>query len=673
MGTQLVESWTKTQLAVFFAVLLLAVDEVNPVKLFLHVFPAVSPWHVALSCIVVMTYIFVSDLKDLLYFTTKVFFHSILSIFFRDVEVIGKENIPPYGPVLFTVNHANQFIDAVMVVCTCKHKVSYLMAEASWKRRIIGDIAWALGVVPVKRAQDEAQTGTGQLQYGTPRPSRSSASEVVPAEDGEDPAMEIEVTGVNTKFAQELQVGDKVRPFGTAYSVKVTQIVGSDRIVVDATGLPKDFPFPARGESVSYDILRHIPLNVVFGKVLEKLAAGGAVGIFPEGGSHDRTDLLPLKVGVALIAYSALEKDGINVPIVPVGLNYFRAHRWRGRAVVEYGRPITIEPSTLKSFKAGGAKRRQVCNDLLEDIESSMRSVIVSTTDYDTLEIIHTARRLYRREKGPMDTSEKQELSRRFAEGYRRLLLMTDGKPPPEWLDLQRRLIEYRNEIKDLGLKDYQVPGLSGEHLDESLNVNKVDGDSVLSVLHLVYNIVHLLLLLVLAAVPVVLLNLPVGLLAGIYAESRRKTALAKSKVKIRGFDVMLTEKVVFCLVTVPTLWVVYGLVLLFMTNLDRPTIALIMMTMPIFAYVGIVVTEAGMVEVKDLRPYFMRLFPSARKRLSQLPQTRKTLQDDLRAFIKSIGPALGEVYYAKEPIDWKMIRDKSFRVDNKGDDKKSA
>ena len=65
-------------------------------------------------------------------------------------------------------------------------------------------------------------------------------------------------------------------------------------------------------------------------------------------------------------------------------------------------------------------------------------------TDYDTLELIHTARRLYRHETGPMAISEKQELSRRFAEGYRRLLLMTDGKPPPEWLDLQRRLTEYR-------------------------------------------------------------------------------------------------------------------------------------------------------------------------------------------------------------------------------------
>lgn len=29
------------------------------------------------------------------------------------------------------------------------------------------------------------------------------------------------------------------------------------------------------------------------------------MGIFPEGGSHDRTDLLPLKAGVAVIALEA--------------------------------------------------------------------------------------------------------------------------------------------------------------------------------------------------------------------------------------------------------------------------------------------------------------------------------------------------------------------------------
>jgi len=103
---------------------------------------------------------------------------------------------------------------------------------------------------------------------------------------------------------------------------------------------------------------RHLNPHILPFFVSVLLTPPGAVGIFPEGGSHDRTDLLPLKVGVALIAYSALEKDGINVPIVPVGLNYFRAHRWRGRAVVEYGRPIFVDPSTLNDFKAGGKKVR---------------------------------------------------------------------------------------------------------------------------------------------------------------------------------------------------------------------------------------------------------------------------------------------------------------------------
>jgi glycerol-3-phosphate O-acyltransferase/dihydroxyacetone phosphate acyltransferase len=311
-----------------------------------------------------MSYIFVSDIKDHVYFSIKVFFHSILSIFFRDVEVIGRENIPAYGPVLFTVNHANQFMDAVMVVCTCRRKVSYLMAEASWKRRIVGDIAWALGVVPVKRAQDDAVAGSGRLEYDrqnphlTPTTSDNDTAAPGGSNDG-DETIEMNVRGIDTKFVTELHVGDKIRPNGTAFGLKIKKIVSADHVVVDAAGIPPNFPFPSRGESLPYDILPHIPLNVVFSKVLERLAAGGAVGIFPEGGSHDRTDLLPLKVGIALIAYSALEKDGINTPIVPVGLNYYGAHRWRGRAVVEYGRPIHINPATLEGFKAGGSQVRR--------------------------------------------------------------------------------------------------------------------------------------------------------------------------------------------------------------------------------------------------------------------------------------------------------------------------
>lgn len=123
--------------------------------------------------------------------------------------------------------------------------------------------------------------------------------------------------------------------------------------------------------------------------------------------------------------------------------------------MVEYGRPILIDPSTLPEYKAGGPRKHKVCNELLDNIERAMKTVIVTAPDYETLELIHTARRLYQR-KG-LDVSEKQDLARRFAEGYKRLLLMTNGSPPQEWLDLQERIKAYRHELKELGIKDYQV------------------------------------------------------------------------------------------------------------------------------------------------------------------------------------------------------------------------
>lgn len=39
----------------------------------------------------------------------------------------------------------------------------------------------------------------------------------------------------------------------------------------------------------------------MFESVTEKLRNGECIGIFPEGGSHDRSELLPLKAGVAIV------------------------------------------------------------------------------------------------------------------------------------------------------------------------------------------------------------------------------------------------------------------------------------------------------------------------------------------------------------------------------------
>jgi len=140
--------------------------------------------------------------------------------------------------------------------------------------------------------------------------------------------------------------------------------------------------------------------------------------------------------------------------------------------------------------------------------------------------------------------------------------------------------MDYQRELNELGLRDYQVPGLQSEQ-------QETDGDVVLREMRLPYRIFEMVLLMSLAAIPALFLNLPVGLLARFYANYRRKKALAESRVKVKGMDVMLSEKVLLCIVLVPTLWVSYGLLLIFLSNMDGPAIALILWSLPLFSYMG--------------------------------------------------------------------------------------
>lgn len=67
----------------------------------------------------------------------------------------------------------------------------------------------------------------------------------------------------------------------------------------------------------------------MFESVWQSLRDGDCIGIFPEGGSHDRTNLLPLKAGICIMALGAAAKYNVKVKLQPVGLNYFKGHKFR--------------------------------------------------------------------------------------------------------------------------------------------------------------------------------------------------------------------------------------------------------------------------------------------------------------------------------------------------------
>jgi len=51
----------------------------------------------------------------------------------------------------------------------------------------------------------------------------------------------------------------------------------------------------------------------MYEEVWKALNSNSCIGIFPEGGSHDRTDLLPLKAGICIMALGAMQKYGKKV------------------------------------------------------------------------------------------------------------------------------------------------------------------------------------------------------------------------------------------------------------------------------------------------------------------------------------------------------------------------
>ncbi len=74
------------------------------------------------------------------------------------------------------------------------------------------------------------------------------------------------------------------------------------------------------------------------------LARGGMMAIFPEGISHDRPALQPLRTGAARIALGAADWGASGLETVAVALVYDDKQRFRSRALVRVGVPQPIRP-----------------------------------------------------------------------------------------------------------------------------------------------------------------------------------------------------------------------------------------------------------------------------------------------------------------------------------------
>ncbi|KAG0178096.1 hypothetical protein DFQ29_003941 [Apophysomyces sp. BC1021] len=483
------------------------------------------------------------------------------------------------------------------------------MAAVSYNRPLIGHVGKILNAskFPVVRPQDIVNTGTGCVTYDVNEP--------------------LILRGIGTAFGHELGPRDFVI-FGQNYKVHVARVVSDTELEITHAIVTNEI---CPSENFTFKISPHVDQTPVYDEVHRYLDNNECITIFPEGGSHDRTEMLPLKAGFAVMALGAMaENPSLDLKIVPVGLNYFHPDRFRSRAVISYGQPIEIDHEDVEKFKKGGKEKREAVTRLLDQSDEAFKTVTTNAPDYDTLMVIQAARRLYR-PSSPTHSrptiKQVVKLNRYFVLGWAKL------KDDPRLSTLTRKVKLYNDMLSFFGIRDYQV--------------EKLDITPTRAAFLLMRRLVKLFLLAGLGA-PALLSNLPLIWITHYISKKKQREALAGSMVKIAAKDVLATWKIIVAGFAAPALYGVYALLYFGYLAKHRATLSVkakltrtfaIWAIQPILHYILMRLGDSGMDIYRSIKPLFLSVRnPEAGKILRSM---RADLSADITDFVNEHAPAL--------------------------------
>ncbi|HLP53636.1 MAG TPA: lysophospholipid acyltransferase family protein [Fluviicola sp.] len=109
------------------------------------------------------------------------------------------------------------------------------------------------------------------------------------------------------------------------------------------------------------------------------LEDGYVLVVFPEGTSYLERKLREIKTGTARIALEVEARNlgNLGVQVIPVGLNYMSADRFRGRVMVHVGKAISVTPF-LEEYKT---RQGVAAKKLTEKFRTELSRVFVTMED----------------------------------------------------------------------------------------------------------------------------------------------------------------------------------------------------------------------------------------------------------------------------------------------------
>ncbi|CCE64948.1 hypothetical protein TPHA_0J01260 [Tetrapisispora phaffii CBS 4417] len=574
----------------------------------------------------------------------------LFKIFFREIKIRGGHNVPPIGTptILVCAPHANQFIDPSLVMVATRTMLSseesldpnrsrqtcFVTAASSFKLPVVAQFGIATGGIPVPRAQDNLKDVDPSLIIYAP--DLKNSPNLIKGKVA-DPLVDKVSLNFTTRFEPKGLLG---LPNYLA-NAKIEKIIDDDTILlaspfrnIDSKIQKKIDNYLINGTTFRY--AQKIDNSKVFQNVFNHLHTRGCVGIFPEGGSHDRPSLLPLKAGIAIMALGAVAASpDLKVSIVPVGLNYFHRNKFRSRAVIEYGEPIVVDNTMGEEYIKDS---RGSVSNLLKKISNSLYAVTENAPDYETLMVIQAARRLYKpalhNKRLPLTVVCK--INRNLLLGYSKF------KDDERIVNLKKAVLNYNKKLHSFGIKDHQV---------EQLKIGWINTARTLAIF--VKRVLFLTFYFILS-LPGSILFTPIFVTAHYYSKRKQVQGLKKSVVKIKGLDLIATWKIIVALGMAPILYITYSLILVSLCNSIKFNGLVNWMYIPfnnkflqfgyfylilvLISYSSLKTGEVGMDVFKSLPPLFVTLFyPS--KNIKEIKLQRSKLSTEITNICNELGP----------------------------------
>lgn len=193
------------------------------------------------------------------------------------------------------------------------------------------------------------------------------------------------------------------------------------------------------------------------------LAAGGLVGIYPEGTTHSESRVQRIKTGAARIALdyeSRRRKGGGGGPLaaLPVGLTFDARKSFGGRVRVSFGEPIPLAPF-VDLYAEDQVK---AVDELTTAIQWAMEQQVVHVDHLDRAALVHEVESLYRDqlvrelqdERGlPAGKIDTVRLSRSIADAA----AWFEAQAPQRLEELRAHIERYRATLAAYAIKDQAV------------------------------------------------------------------------------------------------------------------------------------------------------------------------------------------------------------------------